>query len=172
MAKYSYELKLLVVQHYLQDRGGFRSTSNRFQVEESAVRKWVALYKLHGTGALIKKPNAKYSSAFKRTVIEHMRAHVLSIRQTAAHFNIPAFSTVVHWEKRYDTGKIEAPSVHRGRPKAMAKPPSPPPEKPLEEMTHQELLAEVRYLRTEHAYLKKLDALIQRKQLEEKHRQK
>jgi transposase len=49
---------------------------------------------------------------------------------------------------------------------------SPPPEKPLEEMTHKELLAEARYLRTEHAYLKKLDALIQRKQLEEKNKQK
>ena len=135
------------------------------------MRKWEALYKLHGTGALIKKPNAKYSSAFKRSVIEHMRQHMWSIRQTAAHFIIPAFSKVIHWEKRYDTGKIEAPSVYRGRPKAMAKV-SPHPEKPLEEMTHQELLAYVRYLRTEHVYLKKLNALIQRKQLEEKTMQK
>jgi transposase len=100
-----------------------------------------------------------------------MRQHKWSINQTAAHFNIPAISSVSAWEKLYDHGKIEAPPVHRGRPKTMAKA-SPPSEKPLEEMTHQELLAEARYLRTEHAYLKKLDALIQRKQLEEKNKQK
>lgn len=172
MAKYSYEFKLSVVQYYLQGLGGYRSSSNKFQVDDSAVRKWVGLYRLHGAEALNKQPNAKYSPVFKRSVIEHMRQHMWSINQTAAYFNIPAISSVSVWEKRYDAGKIEAPLVHRGRPKAMAKTPPPPAEKPLEEMTHQELLAEVRYLRTEHAYLKKLDALIQRKQLEEKNKQK
>ena len=90
MAKYSYELKLSVVEYYLLNKGGYRSTSNKFQVEESSVRKWIALYRLHGAEVLIKKPNAKYSLAFKRSVIDHMRAHMLSIKQTAAHFSIPA----------------------------------------------------------------------------------
>lgn len=172
MAKYSYEYKIQVVEHYLQNGDGLVATSNKFQVEQSAVRKWVALYRYHGLEALKKKPNATYSPTFKRSVIEHMRQHMWSIRQTAAHFNIPAFTSVSHWEKLYDDGKIEDSPVHRGRPKAMAKIPPPSLEKPLEEMTHQELLAEARYLRTEHAYLKKLDALIQRKQLEEKNKQK
>ena len=172
MAKYSYEFKINVVQYYLQNKDGFVFTSNKFQVEQSAVRKWVALYSQHGAEALQKRSYSNYSPAFKQSVIEHMRQHMWSIRQTAAHFNIPAFTSVAHWEKRYDAGKIEAPPVYRGRQKAMAKTPPPSPEKPLEEMTHQELLAEARYLRTEHAYLKKLDALIQRKQLEEKNKQK
>lgn len=172
MAKYSYELKLSVVQYYLQGNGGYRSTSNQFQVEQSAVIRWIALYKQHGADALKKKFYSIYSPEFKQSVIEYMRQHRLSARKAAIHFNIPGYMTVVHWEKLYDAGKIEAPLVHRGRPKAMVKTPPPPPEKPLEEMTHQELLAEARYLRTEHAYLKKLDALIQRKQLEEKSKQK
>ena len=172
MAKYSYEFKLLVVEHYIQNKGGYRFLSKEFKVQRSAVFKWVALYRLHGAESLKKKPNAKYSLAFKRSVIEHMRQQMWSINQTAAHFNIPAFTTVSHWEKLYDAGKIEASLAHRGRPKAMTKTPPPSLEKPLEEMTHQELLAEARYLRTEHAYLKKLDALIQRKQLEEKNKQK
>jgi transposase len=171
MAKYSYELKLSVVEYYLLNKGGYRSTSNKFQVEESTVRKWIALYRLHGAEVLIKKPNAKYSLTFKRSVIEHMRAHMLSIKQTAAYFSIPAFTTVAHWAKLYESGRIDVSIMRRGRLKVMSKPPQ-PPEKPPEEMTHQELLAEVRYLRTEHAYLKKLDALIQRKQLEEKNKQK
>jgi transposase-like protein len=172
MAKYSYELKLSVVQYYLQDMGGYRSTSKKFQVEESAVVRWIALYKQHGADALKKKSYSFYSPEFKRSVIDYMRQHRLSVRKAAIHFNIPGYMTVAHWEKLYDTGKIEAPLIRRGRPKAMAKTPPPPLEKPLEEMTHQELLAEARYLRTEHAYLKKLDALIQRKQLEEKNKQK
>lgn len=172
MAKYSYELKLSVVNYYLQDKGGYRSTSNKFQVEQSAVIRWIALYKQHGAEALKKKTYSIYTPAFKRSVIEYMRQHGLSLRKVAIHFNIPGYMTVAHWEKLYDTSKIEAPLVQRGRPKAMAKTPAPSLEKPLEEMTHQELLAEARYLRTEHAYLKKLDALIQRKQLEEKNKQK
>jgi transposase len=171
MAKYSYEFKLTVVQHYLEDLGGFSATSKKFQVDYSAVRKWVALYKLHGDGSLKKKPNAKYTLAFKRSVVAHMRNHMLSIKQTAAHFNIPAFTTVSHWAKLEESGRIDIPNKRRGRPEVMSKSPQ-YPEKPPEEMTHQELLAEVRYLRTEHAYLKKLDALIQRKQLEEKNKQK
>lgn len=172
MSKYSDEFKIQVAEHYLQSTDSFISTSNKFQIDHGAVRRWVSLYQRHGANSLKKKPNVNYSSAFKRSVIEHMHLQGWSIRQTAAHFNIPAFTTVSVWEKRYDDGKIEASYVRRGRPKTMAKSPPPSLEKPLEEMTHQELLAEARYLRTEHAYLKKLDALIQRKQLEEKNKQK
>ena len=173
MAKYTYELKLSVVQHYLQGKGGYRSTSNKFQIEYSAVRKWILLYKIHGAESLKRKSYTHYSAAFKRLVIEHMRQHMLTVKQTAIHFNIPAFTTVSHWEKLYDAGKIEFPIARRGRPKSMTHTPTrDSPEKALEEMTHQELLAEVRYLRAEHAYLKKLDASIQQKQLEEKNKQK
>jgi transposase len=171
MAKYSYELKRSVVQYYLQGLGGYIATSKKFQVDYSAVRKWVALYKLHGEESLKKKPNANYTLEFKRSVLAHMQIHMMSIKQTAAHFNIPAFTTVSNWAKLDESGRMDVSNKRRGWPKVMSKPPQ-YPEKPPEEMTHQELLAEVRYLRTEHAYLKKLDALIQRKQLEEKNKQK
>jgi|LakWasMet61_LOW9_FD_contig_123_4603_length_979_multi_34_in_1_out_0_2 transposase len=172
MAKYSYEIKLSAVQDYLHNKGSFRLISNRFQVEEGAVRKWVALYRLHGADALKKKSYLYYSPEFKCSVIQHMRRYMLSARQVAAHFNIPAYTSILHWEKLYDAGKIWVPAVRREPPKVMPKIPPPPLEKPLEDMSHKELLAEARYLRAEHAYLKKLDALIQHKQLEEKNKQK
>jgi transposase len=62
MAKYSYELKLSVVEYYLLNKAGYRSTSNKFQVGESLVRKWIALTRLHGAEELIKKPNAQVFS--------------------------------------------------------------------------------------------------------------
>lgn len=43
----------------------------------------------------------------------------------------------------------------------MQKPSTLPPAKPLEEMSKEELLAELQHLRMENAYLKKLRALIQ-----------
>ena len=170
MAKYGYEYKLQVVQYYFESRCGYRSTSDKFQVDRSQVREWIALYNKHGADALRRRPFTTYALEFKCEVIEHMRTQNLSIKQTAAHFNIPAFKTISTWKKLYDQGKILFPNVRRVSPQLIVKP-TPPPEKPLEEMTHEELLAEVRYLRTEHAYLKKLDALIQHKRLPAKKKQ-
>ena len=104
MAKHSDELKLSVVAYYLLNKTGYRSASNKFQVEESSVRKWIALYRLHGAHALTKKPNANYSPAFKHSVIAHMQAHLLSVKQTAAYFCIAAFTTVAHWAKLDESG--------------------------------------------------------------------
>jgi transposase-like protein len=158
MAKYGYEFKLEVVEYYLESGSGYTFTSNKFQVDRSSLYKWVLFYRQHGPGALTKHTYTSYTPQFKSKVIAHMRTHRLSIKQTAAHFNIPAFSTITDWEKLYDQGKILVPSVRRVGRKAMAKP-TPPPEKPLEKMSHEELLAEARYLRTEHAYLKKAGCL-------------
>ena len=59
MAKFTYEFKIHVVQYYLQNKDGLAFTSNKFQVEQSAIRKWVALYRQHGAEALQKR---SYSS--------------------------------------------------------------------------------------------------------------
>jgi hypothetical protein len=60
-----------------------------------------------------------------------MRTQKLSIKQTATHFNIPAFTTISDWEKLYDQVKIGFPNVRRVPPQTMVKP-TPPLEKPLE----------------------------------------
>ena len=84
--------------------------------------------------------------------------------RAAALFGIPAFTSILHWQKLYNTGGVAALMAKpRGRPK-MTKP-KPKIDKPPKEMTQEELLEEVLNLRAERDYLKKLQALIQEKQL-------
>ncbi|EQB7510035.1 helix-turn-helix domain-containing protein, partial [Escherichia coli] len=89
--------------------------AKRFGIDHSAVRKWTAAWKLHGEAGLTTRHFA-YSPVFKESVILHMREHRLSVREVCAKFTIPAFSTVLLWERLYDEGGLEAlTDSRRGR---------------------------------------------------------
>jgi transposase len=85
----------------------------------------------------------------------------LSYRQTAALFDIRNRSSLADWERRYQTGGIDALSPRRkGRPRSMPEPQKQPDaSRSDDKKSREELLAELTYLRMENAYLKKLDAL-------------
>ncbi|OVZ90741.1 hypothetical protein CBW58_15120 [Yersinia frederiksenii] len=68
MSKYSLSFKLKVVQHYLSGPEGQRATAKRFGIDHSAVRKWSAVWKLHGVAGLTTR-HFTYSPAFKESVI-------------------------------------------------------------------------------------------------------
>lgn len=161
MSKYTLEFKLAVVQHYQLGTEGHKSTAKRFGIDAGAVRKWTAAHQLHGMEGLTTR-SGRYSAEFKESVILHRQHHHLSVRETAAHFNIPAFTSILTWEQAYNAGGINALSQDkRKQPKAMLKPPKPqPPPQPIDEMSKEELLTELQYLRMENDYLKKLEALI------------
>jgi transposase-like protein len=165
MAKYSREFKLEVVKHHLSKQHGSRKTGHFFDIDESIVRNWVEVYKCHGLSGL-KKPYAPYTTEFKLSVLKAISSGDFSARHACAHFNIPARSTILTWQRLYNEGGIDALTRKpRGRPKRMSTPTKPyqPSDKPAEELTPEELLLEVQYRRAEVAYLKKLDALIQAK---------
>jgi len=85
------------------------------------------------------------------------------------------FGTVALWDKIYrERGRDALLNSRRGRPSAMFQShKKPPASKRDEEKSPEELLAEVRYLRAEVDYLKKLKALTQQgKQLAPKSRRK
>jgi transposase-like protein len=126
---------------------------------------WVDTYKCHGPQGL-KKAYSQYTTEFKLSVLKAISSGDFSVRHACAHFNIPAQSTILTWQRLYNEGGIDAlNSRPRGRPKRMSTPTKPyqPSNKPVEELTPEELLLEVQYRRAEVAYLKKLDALIQAK---------
>ncbi len=165
MAKYSTEFKVEVVKHHLSKKHGSRITAQFFGIDESIVRKWVAGYKCHGLRGL-KKPYSPYTTEFKLSVLKAISSGDFSARHASAHFNIPAHCTILTWQRLYNEGGIDALTRRpRGRPKRMSTPTKPyqPSDKPVEELTPEELLLEVQYRRAEVAYLKKLDALIQAK---------
>lgn len=165
MAKYSLKFKRQVAEIYLNSRRGARDIATEFGLDHSMVRQWGKAYKLHGEPGL-KRAYEPYSISFKQTVVTKVLSGQLSGREACAIHNIPAHSSVSTWIRLYNEGGIEAlQNRPRGRSK-MSKQAKPRPvsEKPLEEMSREELLQELEYRRAEVTYLKKLKALVQSKQ--------
>ncbi len=169
MSKYSLSFKLQVVKHYLSGLEGYKATAKRFGIDHSAVRKWSAVWKLHGEAGLTTR-RFTYSPVFKESVILYMREHRLSVREVCATFSIPAFSTVCEWERLYDEGGLQALTDNRRRKKTMPDTPGNKsvntPQTPLNPDEREEL----EQLRVEVAYLKKLQALLREKNTPERGR--
>ena len=173
MSKYSKAFKLAVIKHYLAGNRGFKAVADQYGVKYAYVRKWVHAYQVHGQNSLT-KTYTYHPSAFKLSVLKAMEQDQLSINQASARFNIPAPSSISHWQRLYNEGGITALE-----PKPKGRPPMSKPSdikalltKPLTSLTHEELLRKAQYLEVENAYLKKLEALAQQKHLVSKNKSK
>lgn len=160
--KYSYEFKLSSVQRVLKNQDSVNSISKELSLDTSLLNRWVLFYEYHGEKGLMPRKNQDYSGDFKLKVIQTMQAKSLSLIETCLQFNIPTTSTLTHWINKYATEGIE--SLHqktRGRPKTMNSNKS--IKKQVKPLTREEeLLEELKVLRLENDYLKKLYALIQK----------
>lgn len=161
--KYSPETRLAVVNHYLAGKDGTHRTAERFGVERTSVRRRVRAWQLHGLDGITWK-NDRHSPAFRMTVVRTALDEELSMREAAARFNISNETVVRHWLNVYkDAGEKGLLGIKPGRSRDMTKPKKTPPltDAALEKLSPEELRAELRYLRAENAYLKKLKALVQ-----------
>lgn len=173
MSKYSKDFKLEVINHYLSGQGGFTATAKRYGVKFTYVRKWVHAYSAHGHKSL-NKTYTHYSTAFKLSVLKVMAQEQISLNQAASRFNIPAPSTIAVWRRLYNENGVTALKPKpKGRP-PMSKPSKPfvPTNKPVTQMTQEELMQELEYRRVETDYLKKLEALARQKHLANKNKSK
>lgn len=174
---YSAELKLEIVERYLKGDIGIKKLAQEYHVSYGDIQKWRDAYLEHGVAGLSTK-HGTYTGEFKVSVVEYMHNTGASIRKTAAHFNIPSFRSVAQWAAIYnEQGKDALYEEKRGRASKMKakKPQKPKSTKKTNKKTntteYQELLAELEYLRMENEYLKKLQALV-RKREESEHRTK
>lgn len=159
MEKYSESVKLASAQEYCEGNAGIAAVAQRHGVSPHALRRWVAAYRIHGVAGLRTK-RVRYDEAFKWKVLLHMKQHELSYRQTAAWFDIRNFNIIARWERQYDVQG--SARTYTGGPARMVLPKK--PALPDAARTREDLLKELQFLRTENAYLKKLDALVQAKQ--------
>ncbi|NBM02389.1 IS3 family transposase [Proteus sp. G2659] len=158
MAKYSLDFKLNVINFYLKGNSRL-STAKHFSINDSQVRCWCSAYQLHGIeGIKPRKSKVIYSLELKMHILSHMAKHSLSARETAALFNIPAFTTILEWKNIMDIHGIKAlVPKKKGRPTLTKKKKELP--KDDKDKSVKELLKELEYLRAENACLKKLQEL-------------
>ena len=162
MAKYSDEFKLEVVKYCIDEQHGQSTTAKHFNIPSVAtVRKWVRRYNQHGPKGLLKNQISSYSGDFKQNVVEYMHTNHLSLQETAYHFNLGNHDVVSKWERiYYEKGPQALYRDQRGRNKKMN---SKTKEVELSKDEKEDLIAEVERLRMENAYLKKLQALVQKR---------
>ena len=147
MPKYTSEFKLEVVKYYNEQHCGYQCTASKFNIpSQTTVKKWVKKYNEHGEKGLLKNFKSSYSGEFKQNVIEYMHKNHLSAQE---------------WERiYYEEGPQALYKERRGRSKNMG---SKPRKKKLSKEVEEDLIEEVQRLRMENAYLKKLQALIQKR---------
>jgi len=161
MSKYSNEFKLKVITYYKEGHS-FLATAKYFNIPaKSTVHKWVREYESNGAQGLIKNIKTSYSGEFKQYVVEYMHNNHLSLIETAIKFNLGNHNVVGKWERiYYEEGPQGLYIDRRGRRKNMS---SKPRKKKLDKNVEEDLIAEVQHLRMENEYLKKLNALVQKR---------
>ena len=169
MIKYTHQFKLSVIQAFLERGSGFRFIAARFQMDPSLLRRWVQAYRVHGDASLQRR-SKHHTPDFKISVLERMWREKLSLRQTAAIFNLGGSTQIATWQAQYYSGGFEALSTGKKGPYTVMPRPPKPPVKPTEaapvndeDLSHAELLDKLRWVQAENAVLKKLKALREEK---------
>jgi transposase len=166
MAKHSERLKLEVVQRYLSGEAGHRVLAAEYGVAQELLRRWIAAYRVHGKAGLEgTRLGKRYSAEFKLDLLRRAECEKLSNTKAAMLFDVRGGGAMVAlWRRQYDEGGPQAlhPKPRGCPPKNMPTPKSTPaaPEKTEDKRSLEELREENEQLRTEVAYLKKLEALV------------
>ena len=112
------------------------------------------------------KRNKRYAPEFKQMVIETMQKEKLSYRETARQFEVNDHHRIEAWERIYlEEGPEGFKIERRGRSGKGGRSP-----KQLKPEVEEDLIAEIQRLRSENAYLKKLNALVLEEERQSKRR--
>jgi transposase len=171
-AKYSYEFKLQCVAEVLKNHRSLNSVAISKGFSESILsRRWISFYRKFGNDGLLPRKNQKYSPDLKLKVLQTLNKDTLSLNQACLKFNIPSDSIILNWQRNYNNegfnGLIDKT---KGRPVMSFKRVKKKTDKPLSR--EEELLKEIEYLRAENELLKKFNALVQSKELQQQKRLK
>lgn len=162
MTKFSLEIKLKAVQLYLSGIGSSTIARRLGIKEKTSIQIWIARYQEYGVQGLeIRSPRYDYDGDFKLKVLNWKKQHRASYLQTALRFDISNPGTIANWQRKLKERGVEALFTRRGRAKHMTTNHNRQASKQLSEL--ERLKAENRALKVENEYLKKLEALVQRR---------
>jgi transposase len=150
MAKYSNEFKERAVKHFKMY--GLSDTLRVYNISANTIYKWERYVE---SGELMRKVNSKYSVADKLEIINYYREN--GKIATEEKYDISS-SSFYRWERQLEEYGVEALAKDgRGRPKG--------PKKDISK--NKDLMAELQRLRLENMYLKKLKALVEKREEQE-----
>lgn len=164
MTKYDLTFKQSLIEESLS-ASSVHGVALKHGLSSSLLRRWIKRYEEHGVAGLISK-YSHYDAQFKLKVLQCIEQDGLSAHQACVQFDIRGPSSISIWQKLYAEGGLDAlQPYHLKRPRMPRKPSRHPKANPVlpadAELTPEQMLAELAYLRAENAYLKKLDALTQ-----------
>jgi transposase len=166
--KHGTEFRLRIIKEK-QKGSSINSLAKKWDISKSLVQKWIDHHSSLGAQGLLPKRRHYYTTEFKLDVVKAYNDNKLSLRDCCLQFNIAAQSTVISWARKYEQLGIVGLRVQKGRPTTMKK--DKPPAKKTKPLTRlEELERDNLYLRAEVDYLKKLDALTQKKQTQQRKR--
>jgi len=164
--KHSLSEKLQVVELYKLGYG-YRSISKKLQLSDSLVKRWLRVYSAHGVVGLERSGRRCLNPSLKKQAVRDVLEKSLSFESVALKYHI-SISAVYSWTQQVKLQGYEILSqIKQGHAsKDMGRPKKKEPETELEKLQE-----ELRYLRAENAYLKKLRALVQERILRESGKQ-
>ena len=120
MAKYSYEIKLKVVQAYLNGEGGYKYLSKKYDISHhSLVATWVNTYREFGKDGIMRsRKNNNYSFQFKLFVVKLYLSSEVSYRELALSQGINNPSLITRWVNDF---RIAGPDALRPKKKGRKK---------------------------------------------------
>lgn len=135
---------------------------SKYKISDQTVQRWVKEYDCQGIDGLVTKTTKmNYTGEFKQKVVEDMKENGLNQSETARKYSVGR-NQVQQWEYIYlEKGPEALYTENRGRAPKSANSEN---DTNLNKSTEIDLIAEIRRLRMENDYLKKLNALIQTKE--------
>lgn len=125
MGKYSFELKLKVVQEYLEGKGGYKYLCKKYDISDSEVlHRWVAAYQAYGEdGIMRKRKYSYYTYEFKLQVVKTYLSTEISYQELALQNGINNPPLITRWVNVYRIAGPEAlkPKRKGKRPKVTNK---------------------------------------------------
>ena len=168
MAKYNYDFKKLIVQEYMEGKGGYEYLGKKYSIPWENVRKWVRNYKINGDEGLLRsRKQSKYTFEYKLHVVELYLSGEVSYQELAVSLGINNPAQICKWVNDFHIAGPDAlRPKKKGRKKSLASKTSKtamqtidiaPVDTSVEHV--KQLEDELLKLRIENAYLKELRRL-------------
>jgi len=157
MTKYSAAFRQEVLAYYHSGSQAQQATASHFGISRGALRCWLILQLSTSTAV------SAYTPDFKLQVVTHMRTHCLSLTETCILFGIASLATLSRWTHQFDSGGPEALADRQKRSHCMTEQTGKSASRASGVSLSTDEREELEMLRTEVAYLKKLDALLREK---------